>query len=188
MGSLSWAAQWRDETSCHQVPHLRLGQVEVEALAQCLDGAGASLEGGAPAGGHHVNQQDDPVCMLAAGQEALYAQHLQRRAAWHLQLLCVPHNSQLNADQAALEAAAAETVRAVLICMAGRLCMTAWTGRVHGTGGRCEPLSSQALQRSVHELLLHRCMAGTCRRKLRVCLSPSGHPLWHRKMLAQSFS
>jgi hypothetical protein len=36
----------------------------------------ACLEAGAAAGGHHLDQQDDAVSVLAAGHEPLDAQHL----------------------------------------------------------------------------------------------------------------
>ncbi len=51
-------------------------QVEVEALAQVVHCARAGLEAGASAGGHHLDQQDDAVRVLAARQEPLDAQHL----------------------------------------------------------------------------------------------------------------
>lgn len=59
---------------------LRLRQVQVEALAQVVDGARARLEARAPAVCHHLHQQDDAVGMLAAGQETLDAQHLHPHA------------------------------------------------------------------------------------------------------------
>ena len=55
---------------------LRLWEIQVEALAECSDSPGPCLEAGAAAVLHHLHQQDDPVCMLAAGQEPLDAQHL----------------------------------------------------------------------------------------------------------------
>ena len=65
---------------CYEVQNhlhaLRLSAVQVEALAQRANAARPRLEAGAAAGRHHVHEQDDAVCMLAAGQEALYAQHL----------------------------------------------------------------------------------------------------------------
>ena len=69
----------RDQVE-HDLHALRLRAVQVEALAQRADAARARLEAGAAARGHHVDQQDDAVRMLAARQEALYAQHLQ---PWH---------------------------------------------------------------------------------------------------------
>ena len=55
---------------------LRFCEAQMEALAQVLDTARASLEGWAATALHHLHQQNDAVCMLAASQEALYTQHL----------------------------------------------------------------------------------------------------------------
>lgn len=48
----------------------------MEALAQVMDTARAGLEGWAATALHHLHQENDAVCMLAARQEALYTQHL----------------------------------------------------------------------------------------------------------------
>jgi len=48
----------------------------MEALAQIVDTARAGFEGWAATALHHLHQQNDAVCMLAARQEALYTQHL----------------------------------------------------------------------------------------------------------------
>ena len=60
--------------------YLGLRQIEVEALAQGLEGAVAALEGRAAAPLHHLHQQDDAVCMLAAGQKAPDHEHLHPRS------------------------------------------------------------------------------------------------------------
>ena len=66
---------------CYEVEHnlnaLGFCAVQVEALAQSAHAARAGLEAWAAAGGHHFHEQDDAICMLAAGQKPLDAQHLQ---------------------------------------------------------------------------------------------------------------
>ena len=161
----------------------------MEALAQGLNGAGASLEGGAAAGGHHVNQQDDPVCVLAAGQEALDAQHLQRQGS-----VASASATGLCGTQAAAvgwpgspgsSSSSARQCRPCSSAWRAQLRMAAWRTRVQGTGGRCETLSSKPF-RSVRELLLHRCTSGTCSKSTGCAgARPLWHPLWHRKMLPQ---
>ena len=61
----------------HHLYALGFCAVQVKALAQSAHAARAGLEAWAAAGGHHFHEQDDAICMLAAGQEPLDAQHLQ---------------------------------------------------------------------------------------------------------------
>ena len=60
----------------------------METLAEGGHCPGAGLEAGAAAALHHLHQQDDPVCVLAAGQKALDAQHLLDVNLLRSQLLC----------------------------------------------------------------------------------------------------
>ena len=61
---------------CGDAANLGFRQVEVEAFAQGLKGTVAALEGRAATALHHLHEQDDAVCMLAAGQKPSDHQHL----------------------------------------------------------------------------------------------------------------
>ena len=74
-----WQMRWIHSTAClllRQCTCLCFREAQMKSLAQVLDTARAGLECWAAAALHHLHQQNNAICMLAACQEALYTQHL----------------------------------------------------------------------------------------------------------------